>query len=297
MNKLEFKTSLRSLNNLFQLGLLTKDEFDIKEKMINQQFEEFCKNYEEKSKTKEKKPLIVVENLTKHYKGREKPAINKLNFKIYPGEFHVFIGANGAGKTTAIKSIIGAYSKKSIQGNITIDGKELDTVEAKMKLGYIPESAIFPKKMKTKDYLSMMSMMSGYSWSDSVKLADNLLKKLNMSKFANKCPDSFSSGQKKKILLAQSLIHNPSILIMDEPAANLDPQAREELFELLVELQKEGKAIFLSSHILDEVGKYASYVTIVDGGEIVFDGEISPNDDLSELYRDFVVKGSVDNCN
>ncbi len=91
-----------------------------------------------------------------------------------------------------------------------------------------------------------------------------------MQNLAKKSPNSFSSGQKKKILLAQALIHDPKILIMDEPAANLDPRARIEFFETLKKLQNNGKSIFISSHILDEIDKYATHATILDGGKVVF---------------------------
>lgn len=239
-------------------------------------------------------PIVSIENLTKHYKGRTNPAINNISFNIYPGQFHAFIGANGAGKTTTIKSIISAYSNKKYKGEIKINGCLNFTANGKSVLGYIPEEAKFPKKMSTKNYLINMACLSGLSSKDAKQKVNTILTNLGLTDLANKCPDSFSSGQKKKILLAQALIHDPKVLIMDEPAANLDPLARDELFENLINLQKEGKAIFLSSHILDEIGKYATYVTILDGGSIVYDGSIDKNTDLSQLYRKYVKLGSVD---
>lgn len=239
-------------------------------------------------------PIVSIENLTKHYKGRTNPAINNISFNIYPGQFHAFIGANGAGKTTTIKSIISAYSNKKYKGEIKINGCLNFTANGKSVLGYIPEEAKFPKKMSTKNYLINMACLSGLSSKDAKQKVNTILTNLGLTDLANKCPDSFSSGQKKKILLAQALIHDPKVLIMDEPAANLDPLARDELFENLINLQKEGKAIFLSSHILDEIGKYATYVTILDGGSIVYDGSIDKNIDLSQLYRKYVKLGSVD---
>lgn len=239
-------------------------------------------------------PIVSIINLTKHYKGRTNPAINNISFNIYPGQFHAFIGANGAGKTTTIKSIISAYSNKKYKGEIKINGCLNFTADGKSVLGYIPEEAKFPKKMSTKNYLISMACLSGLSNKDAKQKVNTILTNLGLTELENKCPDSFSSGQKKKILLAQALIHDPKVLIMDEPAANLDPLARDELFENLINLQKEGKAIFLSSHILDEIGKYATYVTILDGGSIVYDGSIDKNTDLSQLYRKYVKLGSVD---
>jgi ABC-2 type transport system ATP-binding protein len=95
-------------------------------------------------------------------------------------------------------------------------------------------------------------------------------------------PNTFSSGQKKKILLAQALIHDPKILIMDEPAANLDPKARGDFFRMLESLKKKNKAIFISSHILTEIDKYADSVTILDGGKVIFSGR---KDELYKLFN------------
>ncbi len=231
-------------------------------------------------------PIVSVKNLYKKYKRRKEPAIDDVSFNIYPGQFHAFIGANGAGKTTTIKSIIGAYSKYKRGGTILIGGYENETKEAKKLIGYIPEEAKFPRKISTRTYLKYMAILSGYSVQNVDEKVDEIINNLGLEQLANKNPMSFSSGQKKKILIAQSLINNPEVLIMDEPAANLDPIARQELFDTLLSLQKNGKAIFISSHILDEVGKYATYTTILDKGKIMYDGPLSDN--LSDMYHKYV---------
>jgi ABC-2 type transport system ATP-binding protein len=236
--------------------------------------------------------LISVINLTKQYKNRKQPAVDNVSFDIRRGEFHVFIGANGAGKTTTIKAIVGAYANYS--GEILIDGHKNSTVAAKRKIGYVPEVAIFPKEFTTKNYLESMSIMSGLSKSEAKDFSKDTLSKINMLELINKKPSSFSSGQKKKILLAQAMVHNPDILIMDEPAANLDPLARLELFKTLDKYKNAGKSIFISSHILSEVGKYADTATILDGGKIVFHGRLDGTQNLDELYSKHVVLGSVD---
>ena len=216
------------------------------------------------------KPILFVENLYKKYPGKKKPTINNISFNVYPGQFHAFIGANGAGKTTSIKSIIGAYARWS--GTVLINGKKNTSIEAKKSLGYIPEKARFPQRMSCYSYLVWMAKLSGLSGFEAKRFAKTRLTELNMWNLRGKSPNSFSSGQKKKVLLAQALINNPQVLVMDEPAANLDPKARIELFETLGKLTKEGKAIFISSHVLAELDKYANAATILDGGKIVFTG-------------------------
>ena len=216
--------------------------------------------------------ILEVINLCKKYKPNSPWIINNLNFHIKKGEFHAFIGGNGAGKTTTIKSVIGAYAK--FDGCVYIAGKNNFNKESKKFMGYIPEIARFPDGMSARNYLISMCEMSGLSHHDSVKYTDKKLKEFNMQRLAKKSPNNFSSGQKKKILLAQALVHNPDLLIMDEPAANLDPIARIEFFNILKKLQKEGKAIFISSHILSELDKFADTCTVLDGGKIVYTGKV-----------------------
>ncbi len=220
----------------------------------------FCDKY--------KNDYLTVINLTKRYKKNMLPAISELNFRVGHGEFHAFIGGNGAGKTTTIKSIVGAYAK--YEGEIYFSGYINSSLEAKRTMGYIPEIARFPDNTSTYSYLLNMALLSELKKDEAKKTVEKILIDLNMQKLAKKSPNTFSSGQKKKILLAQALIHNPKILIMDEPAANLDPAARIDFFETLKKLQHQGKSIFISSHILNEVDKYATHATILDGGKIVF---------------------------
>lgn len=288
---------LKSLQTLLDGGVITQIEFDTFKNRIetNGFVEKPNDRFEGVKKIKasdSNKVVLDVINLTKQYSKQPKPAINNLNFQLKEGQFHVFVGANGAGKTTTIKALVGAYAKWD--GQILINGKENTKTISKQNIGYIPEKSLFPKNMTTKQYLISMAMMSGIKKADAIKFANDKLAELNMQNMANKNPNSFSSGQQKKILLAQALVHNPQILIMDEPAANLDPIARVEFYTIVQKLQSEGKTIFLSSHILAEVGKYANYVTILDGGKIVYSDEVKEGEDLEKLYFSYVKEGSVD---
>ena len=238
------------------------------------------------------KPILYVHNLYKKYPHKKKPTINNISFNVYPGQFHVFIGANGAGKTTTIKCLIGAYARWS--GTILINGKKNTSISAKKDLGYIPENTRFPAKMSCFSYLIWMARLSGLTHIQAKLFAVRKLNDLNMWKLRRRNPNTFSSGQKKKILLAQATINNPSILIMDEPAANLDPKARLDLYITLNKLSQQGKAIFISSHVLAELDKYANAVTILDGGKIIFNGSMK---DLHDKYADRKIQISTSNPN
>lgn len=214
---------------------------------------------------------LEVKNFSKKYRGRKKFAVSDATFEVRPGEFHGFIGANGAGKTTTIKSLIGAYA--NYEGQIRIFGHKNVTRQGKKHLGYIPENANFPKTLSALEYITHMSEMAGLPYKDAREKAKTNLEKIGLANLMHKNPNNFSSGQKKQILLAQAIINNPDIIIMDEPAANLDPQARNDFFNTLTTLQKEGKAIFISSHILAELNSYVDSVTIIDKGKIIYTGK------------------------
>ena len=220
-----------------------------------------------------KQIALEVKRFSKKYRGRDNYAVKDASFDVHKGEFHGFIGANGAGKTTTIKSVIGAYAK--FDGKIKIFGDNHNTKDAKSKVGYIPEKADFPKGMSLQKYLFSMANLSGLSRKDAKTFAREKIHEFGLEKVKKSSPNSFSSGQKKKVLLAQALVSDPDLLIMDEPAANLDPKARNEFFKELKKLQKKGKTIFLSSHILTELDQYIDHVTILDNGKMVYNGSIA----------------------
>ena len=235
---------------------------------------------------------LKINNFSKKYKGRNNYAVKNASFIVNKGEFHGFIGANGAGKTTTIKSIIGAYAK--FGGEIEIFGIKYSESEAKKRIGYIPEKADFPKGMSLFRYLFSMANLSGLNKNDAKEFANNKIAEFGLEKVRKSSPNSFSSGQKKKVLLAQSLVSEPDLLIMDEPAANLDPKARSEFFGELKKLQKLGKTIFLSSHILTELDKFTDHITILDNGNVVYNGSVKSLSKGHVIRYDFQLKFKKD---
>lgn len=245
------------------------------------------KKFKKRSKIKNEKklfansqansPVIEIQKLSKKF--RKFTAVNNISFKVSKGHIHGFVGPNGAGKTTTIKSIVSAI--KYSEGKILINGYKNTTKEAKKLIGYIPELARFPKKVSVFEYLVAMGRVGGLKSKVAKASAEKFLKAQNLWKFKHKDPNSFSSGMKKKVLLNQALLNDPQILILDEPAANLDPTARAELFNYLKELRKQGKTILISSHILAELQKIIDAVTILDQGKVIYSQEINQSEAIN----------------
>ncbi len=222
------------------------------------------------SKDKKNEPVIKIRKLLKRF--RKFQAVNAIDLDIGRGVIHGFIGPNGAGKTTTIKMLIGAFIPTS--GEILINGHRAGTEEANRLIGYIPERASFPKYSTAFKFLVTMAELSGLTREQALKRANANLKELGLEGFAKKNPNGFSSGMKKKLLLAQALMNDPKILILDEPAANLDPTARKELFDTLLKIREQGKTIFISSHVLVELERVVNEVTFLFGGNVIYSGTI-----------------------
>nr|WP_276528406.1 ABC transporter ATP-binding protein [Mycoplasma nasistruthionis] len=232
--------------------------------------------------------ILQVNNLTKVYKTNKDKnrGIFGVSFEVKQGSFHAFIGENGAGKTTTIKSIIGSFT--DYQGEILINGINVLKPEAKSKLGYVPENAIFPKELTVWEYLYSLALLSGVNKAQAKNKIETFLEKFEITNLKNAKPSNFSSGQKKKVLLIQALLNDPEIIILDEPAANLDPTARYELFSLLNELHAEGKTILISSHVLSEIDKYVDSFTLIHNGSIILSGDKTQS--LESIFYEKIIK-------
>lgn len=200
-------------------------------------------------------------------------AVESLDLKIEKGHIHGFIGPNGAGKSTVIKMLNGAI--KSTKGSARILGYDVGSTEAKAHIGYSPEHPNF-YSMSAFDFLVYNARICGVPTGDAKERADHLLKWMGLESFKDRNAKNFSAGMKQKLSLAQALIHDPDILVLDEPTANLDPIGRYDVLERIKLLaKKESKTVFVSSHILDELEKIVDHVTIIDKGKVVIQSGIN----------------------
>ena len=223
------------------------------------------------------KKMIEVKNLTKKYDGVV--AIDNISFKVEKGEILGFLGPNGAGKTTTLRVITGYLPPTKGSCKVAGFNVEENPIEAKRRIGYLPENNPLYDDMKVIEYLEFIGRL---------REVDNLSKRIkevvdicSLYEVMGKGINELSRGYKQRVGLAQSIIHNPDILIMDEPTEGLDPNQKREVRELIRELGKE-KTVILSTHILPEVEVTCDRVIIINKGKIVADG---PKEEIHRMSR------------
>lgn len=229
--------------------------------------------------------MLKIEHLTKKY--GEKAAVNDLSLHIRPGEIYGFIGHNGAGKTTALKSVVGIL--KFDEGEIYIDGVSVkdDPLACKAKLAYIPDNPDIYDYMTGQKYLSFIADIFHVSKEDR----DAKIKKYaDLFELTPSLPNpiaSYSHGMKQKLVLISALIHDPKLVIMDEPFVGLDPKAAHILKGLMREICDKGGAIFFSTHVLEVAEKLCDKVAIIKDGKLIRSGtmdEVKGDESLEDVF-------------
>lgn len=216
--------------------------------------------------------MLEVNNLVKTY--GKFTAVNDLSFKIEKGSIFGFVGPNGAGKTTTMKIMAGLM--RATRGSITIDGDDITKNPSllKDKIGYMPDFFGVYDNLKVSEYMDFYAGAYYIPVSERAELIDNLLEIVNLTEKKEFYVDSLSRGMKQRLCLARSLIHDPEILILDEPASGLDPRARVEMKDVLKQLGSMGKTIIISSHILPELAEMCTEIGIIDRGVMQAQGTV-----------------------
>ena len=215
---------------------------------------------------------IWSEKLTKIYgKGKETlEAVSKINLRVTPG-IHGFLGPNGAGKTTTINMLVGAIS--ITEGSAKVRGKKAGSVPAKQLIGFLPQDPVFYEDLSGEDYLIYMAQLGGLTKQLARKKAQELLSFFDLFEARHRELSKYSGGMKQKIGIAAALIHDPKVLILDEPTANLDPLGRADVIKKIRQLS-DRVSVFVSSHILSEIEQMCEDVTMIDHGKIVVSDSI-----------------------
>ncbi len=213
--------------------------------------------------------MIEVKNLTKKYK--DLTALDGISFSVADGEILGFLGPNGAGKTTTMKIITGFISANS--GSVKINGLDSveNSLEIRKQIGYLPESVPLYEDMKVYEYLKFVGEIRGLSKKKLVNKIKELIKSCSLEKVIKKNIGELSKGYRQRVGLAQALIHDPKILILDEPTEGLDPNQIVEIRNLIKKMAQE-KTVIMCSHILSEVQATCSRMVIINEGKIVAQG-------------------------
>lgn len=216
--------------------------------------------------------MIKVEGLSKIYGKTE--ALKGVSFEIEQGSIFGFVGPNGAGKTTTLKIL--ATLMVPTEGKAYIDGVDVTKYPKKVRslMGYMPDFFGVYERIKVTEYLDFYASCYGISRGKRKSIIADLLELTDLSFKADAYVDSLSRGMKQRLCLARSLVHDPKVLLLDEPASGLDPRARVEMRELLRELKNMGKSIVISSHILPELAELCTEVGIIEGGELIAVGSV-----------------------
>lgn len=232
-------------------------------------------------------PIITIRNLSKNY--GEKVALNNINLDIFPGQIIGYIGPNGAGKSTTVKILAGII--QDYNGDVQVAGINLaeNVLEAKKKIGYIPELPEMYDLLTPREYLTFIGKLFHLPDELIESRTVKMLSSFGLKDNIDQRMDGFSKGMRQKVLITSGLLHNPQIIIMDEPLSGLDANAVIIVKELLQVLKAEGRTVFYCSHMMDVVERVSDRIVLIDKGTIVADGTIEElrkdsSDSLEKIF-------------
>ena len=216
--------------------------------------------------------MLEIKDLVKNY--GKFTAVDGLTLSVGKGEICGFVGPNGAGKTTTMRIMAGLLSASA--GQVSIDGVDVikNPRALREKIGYMPDFFGVYDNLKVTEYMDFYAGAYGIPYKDRKSIIDNLLEIVDLAHKKESYVDSLSRGMKQRLCLARSLVHDPELLILDEPASGLDPRARIEMKEVLKQLQEMGKTIIISSHILPELAEMCTEVCIINHGKLAAQGSV-----------------------
>lgn len=232
--------------------------------------------------------MLEIKDLYKNYGSFT--AVSGLNMNIEKGEIFGFVGPNGAGKTTTMKIICGLL--RASGGTVLLDGIDgtANPQGIKSKIGYMPDFFGVYDDLKVMEYMDYFADIYEVPVQRRKKMIEELLELVDLGSKSNEYVDSLSRGMKQRLCLARSMVHNPSFLILDEPASGMDPRARAEMKSILRNLKDLGKTVLISSHILPELSELCTSLAIIDQGKMIIQGSFQ--DIMDRVYgkRDIHIK-------
>lgn len=236
--------------------------------------------------------LLTIKNYSKMYKGTKK-AVDDLSISVQAGDIYGFIGHNGAGKTTTLRAIAGVLD--FCQGEILIDGVSIqkDPVGCKLKMAYIPDNPDLYEHLTGIQYLNFIGDLYQVSKEDREQRIKKYADLLELTSNLGDSIGSYSHGMKQKLAVISALIHNPKLMIMDEPFVGLDPKAAHTIKMIMTEMCEQGAAIFFSTHVLEVAEKLCNKIAIIKDGKLIASGttqEVKGNQSLEDVFLELIEK-------
>jgi ABC-2 type transport system ATP-binding protein len=219
---------------------------------------------------------LQVEGLQKSFRSgknlKQIPVLKGVDLRVEYGQIYGFLGANGAGKSTTIKIMMDIL--KPSDGKIKVLGEPLGSRKAKEKIGFLPERPVFYEHLNARELLEFYGQCFGLKKADLKEKIQSLLDRVGLKGKEDLPIRKFSKGMVQRIGIAQALINDPDLVVLDEPLSGLDPVGRKDLRDIIVEIASEGKTVFFSSHIIQDIESICSHVSFIDSGRMVFEGPI-----------------------
>jgi len=232
--------------------------------------------------------MVKVSRLTKYY--GDFLAIQEISFAAQRGEILGFLGPNGAGKTTTMRIITGFMP--ATEGMVTVDGFDVlkESQEVRRRIGYLPENPPLYHDMTVSSYLKFVGRIKGVANKDLSRALEEVLENCSLTGVADRLVNRLSKGYRQRVGLAQAMIHNPSVLILDEPTLGLDPRQITEVRRLIKDLSRD-RTVVLSTHILPEVSQICDRVVIINEGRVAVEGnlkELTQDMTLEEVFLKYI---------
>jgi ABC-2 type transport system ATP-binding protein len=232
------------------------------------------------------RPLVEIAGVTKTF--GEKTALKDISFSVPSGQICGLLGPNGAGKTTLFRLLMGIL--KATKGEMNIDGLDAfdDRVEVKRLIGFLPDEPVYYSYMSGREVLALSAAMHGLDVNQTMKRLDPLIESLNLKDEIYNYAEEYSRGMKKKLGLLLALLHEPKLLVLDEPTNGLDVESTHLFYNLIKEVSRQGTTVLFSTHLLDQVTRLCSHAVIINQGRLVTKGSIE------QLRADFGLESLED---
>ncbi|MGB0063741.1 MAG: ABC transporter ATP-binding protein [Terracidiphilus sp.] len=232
--------------------------------------------------------LVLVEHIGKTF--GEKKALTDVSFCVPAGQICGLLGPNGAGKTTLFRLLMGIL--KATEGRVLVDGRDAfdDRVEVKRLIGFLPDEPVFYSYLSGREHLRLSAAMHGVDVDDAMARVEPLIARLRLAEDMDNYAEEYSRGMKKKLGLIMAMLHQPRVLVLDEPTNGLDVESTHQFYELIFEMAREGKTVLFSTHLMDHVTRLCSHAVIINEGVVVANSSIDElrashgHADLEEIF-------------